>query len=505
MHVFKNHGLVWALGAVLANASLAGAQSRALSTDTINIAAASRGGRIINVSSVLNNLKEYGAENLLDEQVFGLNGKGSAGWVSNHYDPQNMEQVTIGFKDNAAKTIGSVVINPAAYVARERWAREISVQVSDSAEGPFTTLREVTLRQSPEAQEFKFLPVEARFVRLVFRTNYGSDRAVALGEVEIYESIGGDDKLGAVIVRLESTIADLKKFQKAQTDLSSNSATVLPVSTTPGITGASSSAAPAAGTNIAASANGGKIVGVSSVFESERGKGPDPAYGPDKLIDGKILTPKDPKTSSNGWASQGFTPGAQWVILGFKDDRTQPIGRIVINPMSYQPRDRWARRMDVQISTEPYKNTQDLASFRTIKTLNLRTEPVPQVFEIGPVEAKYVRLVFTANGPGGLAIEGLNPDINSDRSVSLGEVEIYPPNISSGELATMISNLDSVLSDLKTLRRSGPLVATGDGTAPPEATPAVVEDPQTLPDVTRVRPTDSGTRIKTTQTPAHRK
>lgn len=503
MHVYKNYGLALAIGAFLANAPLAGAQSKALSTDTVNVAAASRGGRIISASSVLNDQKEYSADNLIDEQVSGLNGKGSAGWVSNHYDPINMEQVTIGFKDNGLKTLGKIVINPAAYVARERWARDISVQVSaQSAEGPFTAVREITLRQSPEPQEFKFLPTEARFVRLVIRTNYGSDRAVGLGEVELYESISSADKLGDVIGRLESNIADLKKFQQAQTELSSNSS---PGRTATGV----ASGAQAAGTNIAASANGGKIVAVSSVFESERGKGADPAYGADKLIDGKILPSKDavkdPKTTSFGWASQGFTPGEQWVILGFKDDRTQPIGKIVINPMSYQPSDRWARRIDVQVSNDAYKNTQDLAAFRTIKTLTLRTVAVPQEFDIGPVEAKYVRLVFTANGPGGLAIEGLNPDINSDRAVSLGEVEIYPPRISSGELNGMISNFDAILFDLKALRRSTPLVATGDNVATAEITPAVEENTKDLPDVTLARLNASATRIKAAQTPARRK
>ena len=498
MHVYKNHGFALTIGALLAHAPLAGAQSRTLSTDTINIAAASRGGRIINASSVLNDQKEFSADNLLDEQVSGLNGKGSAGWVSNRYDPQNMEQVTIGFKDNGLKTLGRIVINPAAYVARERWARDISVQVTtQNAEvGPYTTVREITLRQSPEPQEFKFLPTEARYVRLVFRTNYGSDRAVGLGEVELYESIANTDKLGDVIGRLENTIAELKKFQQTQSEMAGGSSAVRPVSTTPG--------AQASNINIASSANGGKIVGVSSVFESERGKGPDPAYGPDKLIDGKILTPKDPKVSSNGWASQGFKPGEQWVILGFKDDRTQPIGKIIINPMSFQPADRWARRVDVQVSSEAYKNTQDLATFRTIKTLTLRTVAVPQEFDLGPVEAKYVRLVFTANGPGGLAIEGINPDIDSDRAVALGEIEIYPPRITSGELTAMISNFDSVLSDLKTLRRNSPLVATSDN-AEAEATPAVEENAKDLPDVTLTRINASNTRIKSAQPPTRRK
>jgi len=499
MRILKNHGPLWALGALLLNGSLAGAQ-RALPTDTLNIAAASRGGRVLSASSMLDNQEEYSAKNLIDEQVYTGSGKGSFGWVSNRYDPINMEYVTLGFKDNALRTIGKIAINPAAFVARERWAKDVSVQVSsESAEGPFTPVLELTLRQSPERQEFKFMPVEARFVRIQVRTNYGSDRAVALGEVELYEAIDTNDKFGDVIGRLEGTIADLKKFQQTQLDLSNSSPTVRPVNMGAGASPAS--------LNIAASANGGKAR-ASTTFESEQGSGADPAYGPDKLIDGKIFSPRDPKNSTGGWASQGFVPGDQWVIIGFKDDRTQPVGKIVINPASDQPRERWARRVDVQVSTEPFKDRNDLRFFRTIRTLNLRTEPVPQEFDIGPVEAKYVRLVFTANGPGDIKLEGFNPDINSNRAVSLGEIEIYPPRISSGELEALISRLSQVLTDLKQIRRSGPQIAT---TATSEENAEVnfavdeeLAEATEAPEVTVAKINDAGTRIKTTQTPARR-
>ncbi len=502
MHVFKIYRPLITVGALLISAPFADAQSRALPTDTVNIAAASRGGRIVSASSMLDNQKEYAAENLIDEQTYG-NGKGSFGWVSNRYDPQNMEQVTIGFKDNALKTIGRVVINPAAYVARERWAKDVSVQVStESVEGPFTPITEITLRQMPVPQEFKFFPVPARFVRLVFRTNYGSDRAVAVGEVELYEAIDTTDPFGDVIGRLEGTISDLKKFQKTQMELGTNSATVRPVNLPTG------AGAAAANVNIAALANGGKIIAASSTFESERGKGADPAYGPNMLLDGKLFKPKDAANNSFGWSSQGFQPGDQWVIIGFKDDRTQPIGKIVLNPLSYQPRERWARRVDLQVSNEPYKDVRDLRTFRTIKTLNLRTDPVNQEFDIGPIEAKYVRLIFTANGPGDVQLEGFNPDINSDRAVSLGEVEIYPPRISNGELEALISRFSQVLTDLKQLRRSGARVAAGEATDDTaEVSPAVndeVVDGES-PEVTLVKLNDSGTRIRSAQTPNQRR
>jgi hypothetical protein len=471
---------------------------RGLPTDNVNIAAASRGGRIVNEPTMLDGQKEYGPANLIDEKIYSADGKGSNGWVSNRYDPINMEEVIIGFKDNASRTIGRVVLNPSSYVARERWAKDIALEVSnDSVVGPYQSVAELTLKQSPEKQEFKFFPVQARFVKLRFRTNYGSDRAVALGEVEIYEAINTEEGLGGTIGRLEAVIAELEKWRKNQQELGPGASLQL----------ISSTGSTPSNVNIASAAQGGKNVAVSSVFESERGKA-DPTYGADKIIDGRVWRKED-KDPSNGWSSQGFAPGQQWVILGFKDDRSQPIGKIVVNPMSYQPRDRWARRIELQVSNQAYKNEDDLKSFRTIKTLNLRTDNIPQEFELPPTEAKYVRLLFTANGPGGVDIPGIDPDVNSDRSVSLGEVEIYPPKATSSDLDSIIARFNNISSDLKRLRRANPALAAlelpeADVTA--ETTPLDLPGENTEPGTPQVTTAQStaNTRIKTARTPTRR-
>lgn len=468
---------------------------RSLPTDTVNIAAASRGGRIVNQPTLLDNQKEYGAENLIDEKILGADGKGSYGWVSNRFDHINMEEVVIGFKDNALKTIGRVVLNPSSYVARERWAKDIALEVSvEGIDGPYQTVAELTLKQTPDRQEFKFLPVAARFVKLRFRTNYGSDRAVALGEVEIYEAIDTSDGVGATIGRLEATIIELENWRKSQMEAGPQFTPV----------GAGAANGLTSNVNLVAKTSGGKIVGVSSVFESERGQGPDAAYNADKLIDGKTWKQED-KQPSNGWSSNGFAPGQQWVILGFKEDRPQPIGKIVINPMSYQPRDRWARRIEVQVSNQAYKNEDDLKAFRTIKTLNLKTDPVNQEFDLPATEAKYVRLVFTANGPGGVDIPGIDPDINSDRAVSLGEVEIYPPKILAGDLDAIITKFRNISTDLKNLRRTNSAIASLEipDASSEAAAQQTNETPDSTPKVTSAQ-SAANTRIKTARTPTTR-
>ena len=67
-----------------------------------------------------------------------------------------------------------------------------------------------------------------------------------------------------------------------------------------------------------------------------------------------------------------------------------------------------------------------------------------------PFEAKYVRFVFTANGPGNPLPQG-DPNVSSDRAVSLGEIEIYEPSLSGSDLDPLIGRFNQVLLDLKLL------------------------------------------------------
>lgn len=462
-----------------ANAQGANAQgTRVFPTDLTNIAAAANGGRILSSSSTFNDDKAYGAANLIDGKIFGAGDVSSRsnGWVSNKYDSVAMESVVIGFADNAQKRLGKLVFNPDSSVAPERWAKDIEVQTSTtSAEGPFRVASQITLKRSAEPQEFRVLPVDARFVKLVFRSNWGSDRAVALGEIEMYESIRTDDAVGQLIASLESAITDLKRYQQAQNELvgatstqvsakmaplnpalmrliaSAPAATVAPdekvapaeaaksVETT---TSTRAVVAPVSGRalNIAAAANGGRIADVSSTFNS------DDVWSAKNLIDGQNYNLSD-ATGSGGWASEGFASGKQSVTLGFQDDRTRLIGRIVINPTSNQNSLRWATRVEVQASN----GSPTEGPFRTITTLNIRLEAVNQEFEVRPFEAKYVRFVFTANGPGNPLPQG-DPNVSSDRAVSLGEIEIYEPSQSGRDLVPIIGRFNQVLVDLKRLK-----------------------------------------------------
>ena len=89
------------------------AQAAVYPTDVVNIAAAANGGRIVSVSSTIDDDPKFNANNLIDGQVLSAaNAKASSGWASNKFDPVAMDTVTFGFKDNATKNLGKIVINP---------------------------------------------------------------------------------------------------------------------------------------------------------------------------------------------------------------------------------------------------------------------------------------------------------------------------------------------------------------------------------------------------------
>ena len=457
------------------------AQRPVYPTDLTNIAASSSGGRIISVSSTLENDPEFSANNLIDGKAYNpAAGVASKGWASNKFDPINMDWVVIGFGGNKIKRIGKVVINPVAAVAPERWAKDIEVQVStQSAEGPYQPVAQITLRKAAERQEFTVLPADARFVRLLFRTNWGSDRAVALGEVEIYEAIASSDgdPLGQLITGLEGAINELKQFRQVHleggpgirtTGKDGNDATALSPATLKLIQQSGGDAGTRLGPllNIAAASNGGRIVDYSSVFNN------DPTYSPQHLINGRNYR-AEYKNPTYGWASHGFKPGQEHVAIGFRDDRTRLIDKVVINPLSYQPTLRWARRIDVQVTTGSAKQ----GPYRTVKTIHLRPEGVNQDFSIGPVEAKYVKFVFTANGPGDFTLPGADPDVNSDAAVSLGEIEIYEARTGDEKLDVIIGRLNQVLIGLKRLRTQNSEAALARSNEPDDA-PGAADDEQ---------------------------
>ena len=484
-----------ALGALSAISLAAHAQDRVISTDLTNIAAAQNGGRVLSATSTFDNDPLYAASNLIDGQVYNSKRPDSSrGWASDRYDPIAMDAVTFGFTGNRVVKLGRIVINPATDLPPERWAKDVEVQVStEGAEGPYQPVAQLTLRQQGTPQSFDVLPVEARFVRLQIRSNYGSDRAVALGEVEIYEAIGNSDPMGGVINRFEKAVTQLNAYKALQTAGGVVNPTLTAATPSAATTGAGVDKA-GAGVNIAAAKNGGKIMASSSTYDN------DATYGPQLLIDSDNFRQVDGK-GSNGWASQGFEAGKEFVTIGFGDDRTHLLGRATLNPASNQSDLRWARRVEMQVTN----GSASTGPWKTAGVFNLRGEPVNQDFSFTPVEAKYARFVFQANGPG-IVLPNADPNVNSDRAVSLGEIEIYEAQSGDDRLDAILGQLNGALADLKTLRRrdiEGNRVsaltftpATNAATAPTSAPPKAKAKAKTVSTKPVLTPAPAPTKVQ---------
>jgi hypothetical protein len=455
------------------------AQTTVYPTNVVNVAAAANGGRVLGATSTFEDSTDWKADNLIDGQVYDpVKNTGSFGWSSNKYDPIKMDAVTFGFADGETKRIGKIVLNPSTPLAPERWAKDVEIQVStQSAEGPYRTAGIVTMRREAKPQTFLILPVEAKYVRLVFRSNQGSDRAVALGEVEMYEAISTADPTGQLIASMEQAIAELKQYRElevrrrnsgtmAQNPETENLQNVDGEQTA--ISGATlqliqmavpdeRAMFPVSNVNIAAAKNGGKIMFYSSLFSG------DAAFSATNLIDGKLFNPRDPQAanSSAGWASEGFVPGREFVTIGFGDDRTHLIGKVVLNPASNQSPLRWARRVEIQVTTGSAKD----GPWKTVETVNLRPDPVNQEFLIEPAEAKYVRFIFQANGPEDIHLPGITPGVNSDRAVSLGEIELYEATAATDALDAVIGRFENILLNMKKVY-SEKMKTTGTATIP---------------------------------------
>ena len=441
------------------------AQTPVYPTDLTNIAAAANGGRVIESTSTFEDSTDWNANNLIDGKIFdSAANSGSMGWSSNKFDPVTMDSVTIGFDGDETKRIGKIVLNPTSAVPPERWAKDIEIQVANTIAGPFRSAGIVTLRREAKPQSFLIFPVEAKFVRLLFRSNQGSDRAVALGEVEIYESIAQNDAVGQLIARMEQAITELKQYRDLEVRKSnSNIASGEPqgdFKNVLGQPGGPSEATiqlvqlmlpdekatfPLSKTNIASAKNGGKIMNFSSVF------GNDPAFAATNLIDGLTFKQTAPAGAGNssGWASEGFVPGREYVTVGFGDNRSHLVGKVVLNPASDQAILRWARRVEMQVTNGDSKT----GPWKIVGTLAVRSAAVNQEFLFQPTEAKYVRFVFQANGPNDVVLPGMTPGVNSDRSVSLGEIEVYEATSANDALDALIGRFNSILSDLKKLPR----------------------------------------------------
>jgi hypothetical protein len=226
--------------------------------------------------------------------------------------------------------------------------------------------------------------------------------------------------------------------------------------------------------NIAAAANGGKIIGFSSEMLDEN-KRPVPEWQINNLIDGQYVVGNSTPADSYGWSSVAppSEENPEWFIVGFTNPNTGQevthlISRIVIDPTTDDPAiiGRWVRGITLQTSATSAKGP-----WTTIGRYLVVNRPVKQTFDFPPTEARYVRVLITSNH-------------GSDRCVQMGEFEVYQAIIPGEQLDELIIRMENLLEDLKRYR-AGQLYqiqqenTTAVTTKPPAGTPAAPATPAT--------------------------
>jgi hypothetical protein len=112
------------------------------------------------------------------------------------------------------RLISRVRFDPVTEDASWRWVKNFSIQASSTTtDGPWVEIKSGLLLDKPIIQTFDFPPVECRYLKVIITSNWGSDRSVSLGEIEVYETIVGSDTLDQLILQLENLLQDLKRYR----------------------------------------------------------------------------------------------------------------------------------------------------------------------------------------------------------------------------------------------------------------------------------------------------
>lgn len=119
-----------------------------------------------------------------------LDGNPGQAWSS--ADLKNPQEIVISFFNRQPVLISAIAINPGR-PGKKWWEEQFAkdVEVWASMAGPnegFTKLGNITLRQELVDQILNFPPVEARFVKARFLSNYGDKKYVMCGDIKIIEA-----------------------------------------------------------------------------------------------------------------------------------------------------------------------------------------------------------------------------------------------------------------------------------------------------------------------------
>ncbi len=417
--------LVTCIAGVLLTATVWPAQAADLQiSGSRNLIAAENGGQLLKFTSQHDDSR-WAARNVIDGQHWvptqEATGEAPRGWSSRKR--RFPQEFLFAFQGGRAYRINQVVVDPVTadpYILG-RGPRHCELLVSDTTpDGTFRSVVKFQVRNIPKVQSFYFLPANAKYVKFRILSNWGSDKFVELGEIEVREAITGDGgELDQLIIRQEKTISALRRYYRALEAAAEGGLRREPL-------------------NVAAAANGGHIISKTSEQN-------DTTWAAHNLIDGlHVVDANQPRDRPRGWsATAAPSPKApQEIVIGFDKDIPRLIDRVRLDPRTTDPAliGRHAKQFNLYVlGADENAQWEQIGSYELVLDPGSTQPPIPQTFSFAPVEARRIKLSITSN-------------YGSDKYCELGEFEVYEANITSSELQHLVDQLEQQLADLKTLR-----------------------------------------------------
>ncbi len=145
----------------------------------INVLAAKQGTRVVAFTSEYSS--SWKADNLIDGRV-GTQHQ----YASRHAEPQE-----IVFELPRTATVSAVVVNPYTTESSKTWVRDCELWLSSEGSGRgFAKVMDFEVQERKGDQRFTFPPADARWVKLVMKSNRGGGYIEA-GEVKLVGYFGG--------------------------------------------------------------------------------------------------------------------------------------------------------------------------------------------------------------------------------------------------------------------------------------------------------------------------
>lgn len=311
------------------------ANSTAKSEDKpkINVLASSQGTKVVFATSQYDTA-DWAAKNLIDEAIGDKHQYCSAA-----LNPQKITPQEIVLELPKVANVTEIIVDPFSTESRKRWAKDCELWVSTSDPfQDFVKVLDFTLENTgPQSQDpayslteqnFSFEPAQARWVRVVFKSNHGGD-FIQASEVKLMGYF------------TEEAVAGLKLK------------------------------------NVLAAENGGKLVYTTTQYD-------DGGWAARNLIDGKL-------GAGHEFCTQPNTPAEMVFVL----PKPAKITQVAFNPYTSEDPKRWAKEVEVQVSTEgPRQGFKSVGKFALHNRQSVDPDvPLPdQVFKIDAVDAKFVKL-----------------------------------------------------------------------------------------------------------------